>query len=648
MRAQSLGGIEQAALRPVGFKIALKQLLQNLHRSGACTRFAHMTDWDMEHTPFKSWAEVAPRLVAVAAGRAPADLVIRKGQWVNVHTREVLPDQDIAIAEGRIAYVGPDASHCMGALTEVIQAQGRFMLPGLCDGHMHIESGMLTPAEFARAVVGHGTTSMFTDPHEIANVLGLEGVRMMHDEALMQPVNIFTQMPSCAPSAPGLETTGFEISPEDVAEAMGWPGIIGLGEMMNFPGVVNADPKMLAEIAATQQAGKTVGGHYASPDLGPNFHAYAAGGPADDHEGTCEADAIARVRQGMRSMMRLGSAWYDVETQITAITEKGLDSRNFILCTDDCHSGTLVNDGHMNRAVRHAIACGCDPLVALQMATINTATHFGLERELGSIAPGRRADIILSSDLTNLPIEHVIARGVTVAIDGAPTVDFPHYAWPAHARQTVNLGRDRTATDFEVAAPVGATQVTVNVIGVLENQAPTKALSAKLAVQSGRVEGDLNQDVCQIALVERHRGTGGVTNAFVSGFGYKGKMAMASTVAHDSHHMIVVGTDRENMALATNRLGAVGGGVTVFQDGKEIALVTLPIAGLMSDAPATEVAQAAENMMDAMRTCGCSLNNAYMQHSLLALVVIPELRISDLGLVDVTKFEMTDLIKDSE
>ncbi len=599
----------------------------------------------MEQKHFQTWADVAPRLVAVAAGREPADLIIRKGQWVNVHTREVLAEHDIAVAEGRIAYVGPDASHCEGPDTEIIEANGRFMIPGLCDGHMHIESGMLTPAEFARAVMGHGTTTMFTDPHEIANVLGLEGVRMMHDEALMQPINIFTQMPSCAPSAPGLETTGFEIGPDDVSEAMAWPGIIGLGEMMNFPGVINGSQQMLAEIAATQNAGKTVGGHYASPDLGTPFHAYAAGGPADDHEGTCEADAIARVRQGMRMMMRLGSAWYDVETQITAITEKGLDPRNFILCTDDCHSGTLVNDGHMNRVVRHAIDCGCDPLVALQMATINTATHFGLERDLGSIAPGRRADVILTSDLKTLPIEQVIARGKTVAKDGKVLVDCPHYDWPAHARQTVNMGRARTAEDFEVKAPEGATQVTANVIGVIENQAPTKALTAELSVTDGVVQGDVETDVAQIALVERHRATGDVVNGFVSGFGYKGRMAMASTVAHDSHHMIVVGTDREMMAMAANRLGEVGGGVTVIKDGEELALVELPIAGLMSDAPATEVAAKAQKMVEAMEACGCTLNNAYMQHSLLALVVIPELRISDLGLVDVTKFKMTEVIK---
>jgi len=390
-----------------------------------------------------------------------------------------------------------------------------------------------------------------------------------------------------------------------------------------------------------------VGGHYASPDLGPAFHAYAAGGPADDHEGTCEADAIARVRQGMKSMMRLGSAWYDVEAQITAVTEKGLDPRGFILCTDDSHSGTLVNDGHMNRVVRHAIACGADPLVALQMATINTASHFGLERELGSIAPGRRADVILTSDLVTLPIERVIARGRTVALDGRITVECPHLDWPEHARNTVHLGKVLTAADFEVKAPEGANTVTAKVIGVIENQAPTKALTADLSVEDGVVLPDEGADVAQIALVERHRGTGGVVNGFVSGFGYTGKMAMASTVAHDSHHMIVVGTDRENMALAANRLGEVGGGITVFRDGRELALVELPIAGLMSEEHAETVALKAGRMVEAMAECGCTLNNAYMQHSLLALVVIPELRISDLGLVDVTKFEITDLFEEA-
>jgi adenine deaminase len=279
------------------------------------------------------------------------------------------------------------------------------------------------------------------------------------------------------------------------------------------------------------------------------------------------------------------------------------------------------------------------------MATINTATHFGLERELGSIAPGRRADLILTSDLRTLPIHRVIARGVTVAIEGEIQVACPHYDWPKDVRQTVNLARPLRPVDFEVAAPEGRNRVKAKVIGVVENQAPTKALTAELAVTDGIVEPDEAQDVAQIALVERHRGTGGVVNGFVSGFGYRGRMAMASTVAHDSHHMIVVGTSRDDMALAASRLAEIGGGVTVWKDGAEIAQVPLPIAGLMSDSPARVVAAKADRMVAAMAECGCTLNNAYMQHSLLALVVIPELRISDLGLVDVTRFELTDIFE---
>ena len=598
----------------------------------------------MEHINLMSWAKSAPSLIAVAAGREPADLVIQNCCWVNVHTREILPNSNFAIKNGRFAYCGPEISHCIGNNTKIVNGEGRFAVPGFCDAHMHIESGMLTPGQFAHAVMAHGTTSMFTDPHEIANVLGLEGVRLMHDEAIIQPINIFTQMPSCAPSAPGLETTGFEISPTDVEEAMKWPGIIGLGEMMNFPSIINGDEKLLSEIAITQNAQKIAGGHYASPDLGKNFHAYVASGVSDDHEGTCEKDALARARQGMRSMMRLGSAWYDVESQITAITEKKLDSRNFILCTDDCHSGTIVNDGHMNRVIRHAIKCGCEPVEAIQMATINTATHFGLERELGSISPGRRADIILTSDLKELPIEIVFARGVKVAENGSSIIDPVLLKWPNSVRNTVKLEKTLNAENFLIRAPKLKNTAKVKIIGVIENQAPTKLLKDVLPVENGFVKGDLDKDICQVALVERHRGTGQITNGFVSGFGYKEKCAVASTVAHDSHHMIIVGTDQENMALAGNHLASIGGGVTVFKDGVELATVSLNIAGLMSDAPAQNVAKAADNMVEAMQICGCKINNGYMQHSLLALVVIPELRISDLGLIDVKKFEITELL----
>ncbi len=590
-----------------------------------------------------SWSEAASRLIDVAMGRAPADAVIRGGRWVNVYSGEIIADTDIAVAMGRIAFVGPDASHAVGDATKLIAAEGRYMVPGLCDAHMHVESGMVTVTEFARAVIPHGTTSMFIDPHEIANVLGLPGVRAMHDDAAGLPINVQVQVPSCVPSAPGLETPGAEFSVEDVAEALAWPQTCGLGEMMNFPGVAMNDPKMIGEIGAAQRAGKTVGGHYASPDLGLMFHGYAAGGPADDHEGTRKEDPVARVRQGMRAMLRLGSAWHDVAEQIKAVTEDGLDPRNFILCTDDSHSGTLVHDGHMNRVVRHAIAQGVKPVTAIQMATLNAAQHFGMERDVGSIAPGRRADIILTSDLPTLPVELVMAQGEVLAENGALIADMPEASYPEFARNTVNLGRTLAACDFDICAPDGAAEVRARVIGVIENQAPTRALEAALPVKDGLAQMDRDNDICQIALVERHRGTGGVVNGFVSGFGYDKPCAVASTVAHDSHHMIVVGTSKQDMAAAANHLGKTGGGIAVFSEGRELATVELAIAGLMSDERAEVVAEKAAAMVAAMESCGCKLNNAYMQHSLLALVVIPEIRISDLGIVDVTKFEKVDL-----
>jgi len=591
-------------------------------------------------------------------GRTPADTVIRNGRWVNVHSGEIIANTDVAMIAGRFAYVGPDASHTMGEQTKIIEAQNRYLVPGLCDAHMHVESGMVTVTEFARAVIRHGTTSMFIDPHEIGNVLGLEGVKLMHDEAMGLPINVFVQMPSCVPSAPGLENAGAELGVADVEEAMQWPNIIGLGEVMNFPGVANNDAKMRGEISATVAAGKTVGGHYASPDLGVAFHGYVAGGPADDHEGTRVEDAIARVRQGMRSMLRLGSAWYDVAPQIKAVTEHGLDPRYFILCTDDSHSGTLVHEGHMNRVVKHAIAQGLKPITAIQMATLNTAEHFGLERELGSITPGRRADLIISSDLVELPVEQVFAQGEMLASNGELTVDIPAADYPSSSMNTVHMGKVLSADDFQISAPPNAQhrqdaqqlqsaqKITARVIGVIENQAPTRSLEASLKVEEGIVQMDADNDICQIALVERHRATGAVVNGFVSGFGYNKPCAMASTVAHDSHHMIVVGTNHHDMAMAANRLSEVGGGVTLYSQGKELAMVELPIAGLMSNERAEIVADKAQKLGDAMQQCGCMLNNAYMQHSLLALVVIPSLRISDVGLIDVTTFSPTPLFVD--
>lgn len=592
----------------------------------------------------KELSDRTRNLVDAAMGRTSADLVIKDGRWVCVQSGEIIAGTDVSILGERIAFVGSDGSHTIGEDTRVIEADGRYLVPGLLDGHMHVESGMITVTEFVRAVLPHGTTGMFIDPHEIANVFGLRGVRLMVDEAANQPIHVWVQVPSCVPSAPGLETPGGVIGPEEVAEAMTWPGVIGLGEMMNYPGVFTSDEKMHSEMAETRLAGKVIGGHYASLDLGLPFYGYVAGGPEDDHEGTRLEDAVARVRQGMKAMLRLGSGWHDVEAQIKAVTEMGLDPRHFILVTDDTHSGTLVNDGHMNRVVRYTIEQGVDPIMAIQMATLNTAEHFGVAKDVGQIAPGRFADVLLMKELENFDVEMVIAKGVIAAEDGELRIEIPHYKYPEEVKQSVKLGRALSSDDF-VIATTSQGKVEVNVIGFVENQAPTRHLKIEMDVIGGELISSVEKDIAKIALVERHQGTGELQLGFVSGFGFTSSCAIGSTVAHDSHHMIVVGTDDENMAIAANELARVGGGQVVVKDGEVIAAVELPIAGLMADERAEVVAEKVEGVLAGLRACGCTVDNANMQLSLLALVVIPDLRISDKGLVDVTKFEIIPLIE---
>ena len=584
-------------------------------------------------------------LVDTAMGRVPADLVIRNGQWVSVQSGEIVPKTDIAVKDGRVAYVGNDASHAIGKKTKVIEANGRYLVPGLLDGHMHVESGMVTVTEFVRAVALRGTTGMFIDPHEIANVFGLRGVKLMVDEAQQQPIHVWVQMPSCVPSAPGFETPGASIGPKEVATAMKWKGIIGLGEMMNFPGVFMGDTKMLDEMAITHANNKTIGGHYASPDLGIPFHGYVAGGAEDDHEGTRLEDAVARVRQGMKAMLRYGSAWFDVESQVGAITEKKLDSRHFILVTDDSHAGTLTGEGHMDRVLRHAIEQGLDPVTAIQMMTINTAEHFGVSKEIGMIAPGRWADVVLVDDLKNFRADVVVAKGKVIAESGKWKVNLPKSSYPAWVKNSVKLKRKLKAEDFRLKVESGKSKVKANVIGIIENHAGTKHLKFDVQPVNGEIKADITRDLAKIALVERHKGTGGITLGLVSGFGFTAKCAIASTVAHDSHHMIVVGTDDASMAVAGNTLARSGGGQVVVRNGEVIGQVELKIAGLMSTEKADIVARKAESILEGFKMCGCELNNPNMQLSLLALVVIPELRISDKGLVDVTKFEFIPVLE---
>jgi adenine deaminase len=578
-------------------------------------------------------------------GRKPADLVIRAGMWVCVQSGEMIPHTDIAVVDGHIAFVGADARHTIGKGTRVIDADGRYLVPGLLDGHMHVESGMVTVTEFVRAVAPRGTTGMFIDPHEIANVFGLKGVKMMADEAAKQPIHVWVQMPSCVPSAPGFETSGASIGPDEVAEAMTWPGVIGLGEMMNFPAVSAGDDRLLAEMALTHEAHKTVGGHYASLDMGLPFHGYVAGGAEDDHEGTRPEDAVERVRQGMRPMLRYGSSWHDVAAQVGAVTAQGLDPRRFILCTDDSHAQTLVDEGHMDRVLRHAVSLGLEPMTAIQMMTINTAEHFGLAREMGMIAPGRWADIVLAKDLADFRADLVIAKGQVVAQRGKWKIELPSVAHPAWAVNSVHLPRRVTASDFALRVNGPDRPVTANVIGVIENQAPTRRLSFEVHAEQGEVKPDLSRDLAKIALVQRHRGMSGITVGLVTGFGFTKRCAVASTVAHDCHQMLVAGTDEDDMALAVKTLAKVGGGQVVVKNGRVLGLVELAIGGIISEERADVVAKKAATVLAGFRSCGCKLNNPNMQLSLLALVVIPELRISDKGLVDISRLEIVPALQ---
>lgn len=577
-------------------------------------------------------------LVAVAAGRKTADLVIRNGCWVNVYSGELIEATTIAILGCRIAYCGPDRSDFIGPDTMVIEAEGRYLVPGLLDSHVHIESSMLCVREFAAAVLPHGTTGAFIDPHEIANVLGLDGVRLMAEEAKSTPMQIYVQVPSCVPAAPGLETSGATMGPRQVAEALTWDHVIGLGEVMNYPGVAAGDPMLHAEIAEALKAGKTVGGHYASADLGLPFHAYAAAGPSDCHEGHRPEDVVARVRQGMVAMLRQGSSEQNVVAQAKAITEGKIDPRRTVLCTDDRHPMTLLQSGHIDSVVRLAIAQGIAPMTAIQMATLNTAEHFGVAGDVGGIGPGRFADILIVSDLESLKIDCVVAAGDVVAERGVLTVSTPPFDYPESAKNSVKISRRITADDFRIDAPTSTDSVRCRVIEIVANQVLTRCGYDDIPIVDEMLAPEKKSGVSSLAVIDRHSGSGRIAVGLVKGYGLTQPYGLASTVAHDSHNLLVMGSDRDLMAIAANRVVALGGGTCLVGSEGVLAEIPLPIAGLMSEEPIDIVAAQADRMREKLKGLGCSVDDALMSFHFLALPVIPELRLTDLGLVDVNAF----------
>lgn len=584
-------------------------------------------------------AECVPDLVATARGVKKATLVIQHAKLVNVTSGEILDDMSIGVQGSRIAFVGKNASHLIGDTTKVIDAQGRYVAPGLLDGHCHIESSQITPTQFARAVLPKGTTGGFFDAHEITNVLGLPGLKHMLDEARTTPLAAYMQVASCVPSTgPELETAGASIGPAEVAEAFTWgPDMIALGEVMNFPGVVFGDEKMIGEIQAALRAGRVADGHYTWPVQDWRLPAYAASGITGCHESVNAEDVIARVRLGMYAKMRRGSAWHDVAESIKAHTEHNIDSRRMILVTDDRSPESLVDEGHMDFVVRHAIAQGVRPVTAFQMATINTAERFGVARDVGSITPGSFADIImLDGHISDVNVIMTIATGQVVAEHGRMVVELPEFHHPESAIQSVHLARPAKAEDFVIQAPITGGVATARSIQVRENHVDTKELLVSVQVEDGVALLRDQEDLCKLAVIERHRGTGKQAVGFVSGVGFQEPAALASTVAHDCHNVMVIGNSDELMAKAANVVADMQGGIALVTE-TEIVTLPLPVAGLMSNAPFEQVAEQSKAVSEALNKAGCTMNYAFMTLSLLALVVVPELRLSDIGLIKTTE-----------
>lgn len=586
--------------------------------------------------------EVTLKMANVAMGVEKADMVIKNAKLVNVCTCEIQEGIDVAIAEGRIALVG-DAAQCIGDATKVIDASGQYIAPGFMDAHIHVESAMISVGEYARAVVPHGTTGIFMDPHEICNVCGPDGVKAMIEDGKRVPLKAMSNVPSCVPAVAGFEDTGSHIGPDEVRKMMTWDGIMGLGEMMNFPGVIYGDPNVHGELAETLKADQVITGHYSVPDTANGLNAYIASGVRCCHESTRAEDVLEKMRHGMYALMRYGSAWHDMPVIIRAILDNKVEDRFACLISDDTHPDTLISEGHLDYIVRLAVKEGLDPIKAIQYVTINPATCFRMDHEMGSITPGKCADIVFFDDLNDIQITRTMIDGDIVAENGKMTVEIGKSAFPASVYDTMHVGETITPESFKIAAPEGAgASVKTRVMEIIPNRVGDYERIMDLKVADGAVQNDPDNDVIKMAVFERHHKTGTKGLGFLKGFGFK-KGAMAQTVSHDAHNLLVAGTNDEDMALAANTLIECGGGLCAVADGKVLALVPLPIAGLMSDEPVEVVADKITKLDAAWKDMGCTINSPYMTMALMALACLPELRLTNRGMVDCRTFQFVDL-----
>jgi adenine deaminase len=561
-------------------------------------------------------------LIAVARGQKEPDLVLKEAKVINVFSGEIC-ESDVAIYDGMIAGLGQYSG------PKEIDLDGRFLSPGFIDGHVHLESTMVVPPEFARAVVPRGTTAVVADPHEIANVLGTEGIRYLLDTSQNLPLRVYLTIPSCVPASP-FETSGGKVSSMDMQELYQDERILGLGEMMNFPGVLAAEHEILAKIKAS--IGRPIDGH--APGLtGKDLCAYVAARIASDHECTTPDEAMEKLRLGMYVMIREGSATQNLLDLLPVVTPENL--RRCMLVTDDRHPEDLLREGHLDHAVRKAIAAGLDPVSAIRMVTLNTAEYFGL-KDLGAIAPGYIADLVVIEDLSSLRISQVYYQGELVADAGRSLFQTKRWA-PEAVRNSVKI------------APIGLEQLIlkagserVRVIGLVPKQVVTTQLITFPKINNGEIVTDPDRDLLKLCVVERHHATGRVGVGLVQGFGLK-KGAIACSVAHDSHNIIAVGIADEDILLAINTIARNQGGLVLAAQGRVLASLALPIAGLMALGTLEEVALQLEGLHELVAKMGVIIPSPLMTLSFLSLSVIPQLKLTDRGLVDVGEFRLVDI-----
>ncbi len=556
-----------------------------------------------------------------ARGETEPDLVIAGGQVGNVYTGEWLR-QDIAIFDGVIVGLGDYAGPRM-------EVGGRYLIPGLIDGHLHLESSMLTPRELARALLPLGTTAVVADPHELANVWGTKGLDYLLAASEGLPLDIFLMLPSCVPASP-LGTSGAVLTAAELAPYTGHPRVLGLAEVMNFPGSVAGEPQILEKIALFPRG--PVDGH--APLLaGKTLNAYRLTGAGSDHESTTLAEALEKLRLGFTLMIRQGSLARNLPDLLPAVTPATLP--RCLLVTDDSHPCDLLNRGHLNHLLHLCVSQGMAPLAAISMATLNPASYFGL-RQMGAIAPGMAADLVALENLQDFAVDKVWKNGRLVVEKGRllPEVEFPEHPIP---RGPLRLG----PLDPEAFSPP-ATHALVKVIGLIPGQLLTEKLVLPAPVRDGRLGTDVTRDLLKLAVVERHQGSGRVGLGLVRGFGLT-KGALASTLAHDSHNLLRLGADEGDMTAAACHLGVLGGGLAVAADGEILADLPLPVGGLLSSEPLEKVARAYDSLQAAYRSLGGRLDDPFMALSFLSLEVIPALKLTDLGLVDVNKFRIVPL-----